>query len=314
MGLGFRVNLGAMLRTRALWSCLPVLFAVGTATAQELEPRAYRTLPTGYNFLRLNYSYATGNVLFDPTAAIEGLDAEIHTTGVSYARSLGIAGRSASFSLLVPFVFLSASGTLNGQFLSGSRSEFADSQYRLAVNLLGGPALTPEAFAQYQQGRNLGVGLTVIAPTGDYDSSRLVNFGANRWGFKPEVGYSSIRGRWIFDGALGVWLFTGNDDFMGASRRREPITNIQGHVSYTFNGGTWLAFDANWYSGGRTKVNGVENADLQSNSRVGLTLSIPTVRGQAFKLTVQTGAFTRIGADFDIASVAYQFSWRGDGS
>jgi len=301
-----------MSHRRALCSCLPLLLVAGVAAAQQLEPRAYRTLPTGYNFLRLDYSYSQGNVLFDPTAAIEGLKADVQTIGLSYARSLGIAGRSASISALVPFARLSASGTLNGQFLSGNRSELADSQFRLAVNVLGGPALPPDEFAKYKQGRNLGVSLTVVVPTGDYDEQRLINFGANRWGVKPEIGYSSIRGRWIFDGAVGVWVFTDNDEFMGSTRSQEPITNVQGHVSYTFNGGTWLAFDANWFSGGRTKVDGVPNADLQSNSRVGLTLSVPTVRGQSFKLSVQSGAFTRIGADFDVVGVAYQFGWRRD--
>ena len=49
-------------------------------------------------------------------------------------------------------------------------------------------------FKSYPQGHTLGVGLTIGMPTGQYDSSKVINFGANRWAFKPEVGYSAIHG------------------------------------------------------------------------------------------------------------------------
>ena len=49
--------------------------------------------------------------------------------------------------------------------------------------------------------------------------------------------------------------------------------------------------------------------NLQQNSRVGLTLSLPLGRKQSIKLAAHTGAFTSIGADFDIATVTYQILW-----
>jgi hypothetical protein len=166
---------------------------------------------------------------------------------------------------------------------------------RLAVNLLGGPALSPQEFARYKQGRNLGVGLTVSAPTGQYDPTRLINFGNNRWGFKPEVGYSSIRGRWIWEAAAGVWFLTTNDDFLGSTRTQDPIGSLQANVSYNFKGGAWIALNGNWYTGGETSIDGVEKDDLQKNSRVGLTLSLPLGGPHSMKLVAQTGAYTASG-------------------
>jgi hypothetical protein len=281
----------------------------GTAFAQELEPRAYRTLPTGLNFLVLNFTRSDGNVLVDLSLPIEDLEATLDTATVGYLRSLAVAGRSASVTVLVPYVHGTLSGLLEGEFSEGSRSGAGDLRVRFAVNLLGGPALAPREFAAYRQGRNVGVSMTMIAPSGQYDSSRAINFGANRWGFKPEIGYSSIRGRWIFEAAAGVWLFTDNSDFVGVTREQRPIGSFQAHLSYNFDGGVWLGLGGNYYTGGRTTVDGTRNADLQESSRVGLTLSLPVGDRHSFKLSTHAGAFTRIGADFDVASFSYQLRW-----
>jgi len=151
----------------------------------------------------------------------------------------------------------------------------------------------------------------VAPPGGQYTSDHLINFGTNRWAFKSEIGYSSIRGKWIFEGALGVWFFSTNTDFPpgGVTRRQDPIGNIQGHISYNFTPKVWLALTANYFTGGRSSIDGLEMHDLQKNSRVGLTLSLPAGRRKSIKIAAHTGAVTSAGADFDIASVTYQVIW-----
>ena len=73
--------------------------------------------------------------------------------------------------------------------------------------------------------------------------------------------------------------------------------------------GVWLALDANYFIGGRTTLGGVEKDDLQRNSRVGLTLSLPLGGAHAIKLSGHTGAYTSVGADFDVLTAAYQYRW-----
>jgi len=283
----------------------------GLAQGQELEPRAYRALPTGLDFIVGAYQFSSGNVVFDATAAVEDLEIDIHATSLSYLRAFGLAGRSASFSFSAPWIYASGAGTIAGERIEGSRSGWADARARLVVNLLGGPAMSMEEFAKFKQGRTLGVGLTLSLPTGQYDSGNVVNFGANRWGFKPEIGYSSVRGRWIFDTALGVWMFTNNNDGPGGGTtvRQDPIWSWQGHVSYGFKNRMWLAFDLNYFRGGEISIDGQDKVSLQSNSRVGMTLSIPIKRRHSIKLAVGTGAYTRAGADFDVGTIAYQYRW-----
>lgn len=297
------------------WRRIAFILLVGALTcrtgfAQELEPRAYRTLPKGLNALAVIGSYSRGNVLTDTASPLQ--DVELKTTAATflYLRSFGLAGRSSSVTIAMPYLRMSGSGTLGGDFVSNSRSGAGFLRARIAVNLLGGPALSPVDFAKQKQGRNLGVSLSVATPTGQYDSSRVISFGANRWAFKPELGYSSIKGRWIFEAAAGVWLFTDNDDFFGGSvQSQDPIGSIQGHLSYNFKNRTWLALDLNYYYGGSTTLNGIDRFDLQRNSRIGFTYSLPVARAHSIKVAAHTGAFTEIGADFDVASVAYQYVW-----
>jgi hypothetical protein len=285
------------------------LAAPPPASGQELEPRAYRTIPVGLNFVLFTYIFSSGNVVTDVASPVQDLDLDLSIATVSYLRSLGLFGRSSSFTISVPYGFISGSGRLQGELIADSRSGAADTRMRLLVNLLGGPAMNPKEYAEFGQRRNLGASLTVIAPSGQYDSTRFVNFGTNRWSFKPEIGYSSIRGRWILDAAVGVWFFTTNDNFVGTKREQDPIGSFQAHLSYNITPRFWLALDANYFTGGRTTINGEDKADLQRNSRIGVTLSLPLRPRQSLRLAAETGAFTSIGADFDRVSISYLYRW-----
>jgi len=46
----------------------------------------------------------------------------------------------------------------------------------------------------YQQDLIVGVSFQVSAPLGQYDNSKLLNLGNNRWSFKPELGFSKAWG------------------------------------------------------------------------------------------------------------------------
>jgi hypothetical protein len=64
--------------------------------------------------------------------------------------------------------------------------------------------------------------------------------------------------------------------------------------------------DGTWYSGGRTTVDGVDKLDLQRNTRLGATWSVPVGTRQSLKLAYSAGATTRVGADFRTITAAWQ--------
>ncbi|MGB6002219.1 MAG: transporter, partial [Thermoanaerobaculia bacterium] len=180
--------------------------------------------------------------------------------------------------------------------------------------LIGGAAERPSEFAGQPHGRTLGVGLTVSAPTGNYRPERVLNAGANRWGFKPELGTTIQRGRWINEIALGVWLFTPNHDGpLGLTLTQDPLASLQFHFSYNFRNGMWLGFDGNFFAGGARTIEGLDPVNRERNSRIGLTLSIPLSRKDSIKLAGHTGAFTRAGTDFNVGLIAYQRLLAGAG-
>ena len=91
-------------------------------------------------------------------------------------------------------------------------------------------------FQSYQQDLIVGVSLQVSAPTGQYDSSRIVNIGANRWWFKPQLGVSKAIGAWTLEGTAAVTFFTDNNDFFaGTTRSQDPLYSFQTHAIYSFD-------------------------------------------------------------------------------
>jgi hypothetical protein len=287
-----------------------VLFAAASAHAQELEPRAYTNAPVGLNFLIAGYGYTEGSVAFDPSVPIEDGQLRTNSAVIAYARSLGAWGHSAKFDVQVPYTSLKGQALVAGEPKQRDVSGFPDPRVRFSVNLHGAPALSLKKFAGYRQDLIIGVSLQVSVPVGQYDDTRLVNIGTNRWAFKPELGISRARGPWTVDLAAAVTLYTDNTDFLGGGTvAQEPLYSVQSHIVYGFRSGVWLALDGTYYWGGRTTVNGVELDTLQSNTRLGLTVALPVDRHNSVKVYGSTGTSSRTGTDFDGLGIAWQYRW-----
>ena len=288
-----------------------MVLAAAPGSAQELIPAAYTPAPVGVNLVSVATASNRGDVAFDPSGPIDEASADILVSSLSYARTFGLAGRSANLTLIAPWVVGDLEGLYRGEPASASRSGPADLNLRLGVNLYGGPAMSPQQFAKYRPKTLIGASLIVVAPTGEYDSTKLINIGTNRWGFRPEVGVVHVMGRWVIDASVGGWLYTDNTDFAGGrTRRQDAILSSQFHVRCLLGRGLWGAVGANYWRGGRTTVDGVVGDDLQENSRVGVTLAWQAAPSHALRFAASRGAFTRIGGDFDSFGLSYSYTWR----
>ncbi len=276
---------------------------------QQLEPRAYSVSPVGTNIVVVAYGRSTGDVAFDPSLPITDASATISAASAGYFRSIDFFGRSANVSLALPYLWGNLQGNVAGQFQQVRRSGLSDPVVRFAVNLHGAPAMDLKKFAAYRQKTTIGASVVVVAPLGQYDPAKAINLGGNRWAFKPEIGISREVRQVYLDFYLGAWLYTANNNSQGRIRKQDPIASSQFHLSYNAKPRLWVAFDATFYAGGRTSLNGVRGNDLQRNSRVGGTLSYKVDRRQSLKFAYSRGAFTTIGADFHAVSVAYQYLW-----
>jgi hypothetical protein len=290
------------------------------AFAQDLAPRAYVITPLHSNAVVVTYSFFDGNLDFQGAVPIQDAKARANVPILAIYHSFNAFSRSANFTAGLPYGEANFHGVVLGNQTNVYRSGLFDSVYRVAVNLIGGPAMAPGDFRKWQQKNLLGISLRVTAPTGQYDSSKLINFGTNRWGFKPEMGYSRRDKHWIFDAYFGSWFYTRNPKFFSEnqyypgvrSQTQAPVGALEGHVSYDVRPRLWVSFDANFWFGGKTSLNGLENpVTEQRNSRLGATASFPINKHQSVKASYSNGAYIRYGGNFQNVSVAWQYSWFG---
>ncbi|MGO8920195.1 MAG: transporter [Stellaceae bacterium] len=280
------------------------------AHAQELEPRAYSPAPIGTNFLVAGYTRTTGGVSLVPSIPVTGVEASINTGLLGYDRTFGLAGRTASAGVLLPYVNGDLSGQVGEQGRQISRSGLGDLALRFTANLYGDPALTPAEFARREPTTTIGAALTIVAPTGDYNPQHLINIGANRWAFKPEIGLEQPIGNWFVNAVSAVWLFGDNTSFVGDNvRSQNPLWNFELDAGYVFRPGLWLAASGTWYTGGETSLNGVADGDSLANSRYGLTLSVPVAQGLSAKVAWSSWLTGRFGGQFNTIGFTLQYRW-----
>ncbi len=279
--------------------------------AQALEPRSYVNTPVGINFLLLGYGYTEGDVGFDASSPIKDAKVNVHSGLLAYARSLDVWGLSGKVLAALPFAEASGSAKVAGQGRDRQVFGLADPLLRVSVNVYGAPALSMEDFPTYRQDIIAGVSLQVTAPLGQYDSTKLLNVGTNRWSFKPELGVSKSWGPVILELIPAITFFTKNGDFFdGKTLEQDPIYSVQGHLISEVSPPLWVALDATYYAGGRTTIDG-EKGPQPENVRLGLTAALSMSRHQSIKLYGSTGVYHRTDNDFWAVGIAWQYRWGG---
>jgi hypothetical protein len=291
------------------------LVLLGSATplsAQNLDPRSFVNTPVGINFVTVAYGYSNGNVLFDAAVAIENADLTIQGPTGGYARAMDFWGLSGKLDASAGWACADGTAEYNGAPASRHVCGLSDPTAHVSVNFLGAPALTMRQYPAYKQNILVGAGFRVTAPLGQYDPTRLINIGTNRWSFKPELGVSKGLGRLTVEFLGAATFFTANSDFFGGNTQSQaPLYSGQLNVIYTFKSGIWGAAGALFYGGGATTVNEGEPSTQQENSRVGAVLVFPAGKKNSFKAYWSSGVWTRTGTDFDTFVVSWVHLWGG---
>jgi hypothetical protein len=278
------------------------------ATRSDLASVALRGVPAACVSGR--YAYTRGGLAFDTSLPIA--DPHLHKSSavLLYARVLDLWGMSGKFDAVVPYAWVSGAANFAGQAIERVVNGFADPAFRLSVNLYGAPATSLKEFATYKQNLIVGASLQVTAPWGQYDDSRLVNIGTNRWSFKPEVGISNALDPWTLELKASATFFTDNTDcFGGNTRSQDPVYQAGAHVIYGFRSGVWASLDVTYFTGGRATLNGTQNSDLQQNWRVGGTLALPIDKHNSVKFYASSGVAARTGNNYDLLGIGGQYRW-----
>ena len=286
------------------------------ATAQDLAPRAYIITPVHSTAVNLTWSFYDGGLNFNGAIPITGATGTYSISTISIFHSFNFFGRSANVAASLPYGVGTFSGEVLGTNQSAYRSGLLDCITRLSVNLVGGPAMELQDYTRWKQKVILGASIKIVAPSGQYSPTKLINWGINRWAFKPELGYSQRWGHWVLDGYAGVWFYTTNPAYYDIPKpepqTEAPIGSLEGHLSRTFKERAWVSLDGNFWWGGITALNSIRNLETkQTSSRIGGTISIPFTKHQSIKASYSKGDYVRFGGDYHNVQVGWQFSWVG---
>ena len=195
--------------------------------AQDLEPRSYTLLPVGQQFGGIGYLYSDGEINPAQGVPIEDAKLTVKALAAAYVRTLNLFGRAGKIDIGLLRTCFRGEAVVQGQFVRGDRCGLADPTVRLSYLFYGAPALSLAEFGRHPFGLVMGASLKVRAPLGDYNNENIVNHGANRWEFKPEVGLSRRFGNWTLEAAASVALFTDNDRFAGRDRlEQDPLYQV----------------------------------------------------------------------------------------
>jgi len=283
---------------------LPVL-------AQEIEPRRWTPLPLGTQVVGVGYGHSFGDVAFDPALQIEGAQAQINTVGASYVVPFNAFGKLARFDTLLPYQTGRWEGLLQGNPASTERSGLGDPQFRLSLNIAGTPAMDGATMRKHLATQpvntQVGIALAVSVPLGQYDKTRLLNLGRNRYTVQPQFGILHNRGLWSYELTGSAFVFTDNKAFYnGNTFSQKTLLGLQAHIIRRFNTGHWLSASYGQGLGGESSVNGVASDDDTENRAYALSLGIPLAKKQSIKVVfIHSETHRYTGADLQTVALAW---------
>ena len=109
-------------------------------SAQDLEPRRWSHLPIGQTIVGVGYAYTEADIFFNPVLQITDGTSQINSLGFTAIHSFELAGKSARFSLLLPYASGRWEGDIGGEPQVIHRNGAGDPRLRLSMNIYGAPA------------------------------------------------------------------------------------------------------------------------------------------------------------------------------
>jgi len=264
----------------ALASALALGALAALPASAQMPARFYWKSLSGGNAVPLIFNSISGNSNpFDPShTPVPGATFDGTIALAGYAHTFTLFDRPAMVAVLLEMGRLSGEVSEAGRTVISSARGFGDPTVEFNVNLIGPKAQKNLAdVTPYQPGFSLDLIADLVVPIGEYDSSRALNLGQNRWcgrlGFPVVWQFGSwVPGRRTTLELLpALWLFGPNDDYVGTRLETDPLFQVDAHLTRDLTSRFWGSLDGVWYTGGAATINGVQGEKL-NNLAVGLTL------------------------------------------
>ncbi|HVP11166.1 MAG TPA: transporter, partial [Phycisphaerae bacterium] len=210
---------------------------------------------------------------------------------------------------------ISGDVTVAGKTAKQTADGFGDPMVEFDINVIGPKAqkTIPDAL-RYKPGFSVDLLGDLAFPIGQYNSSQPLNLGQHRWYGRIGAPIVCQFGPWVpgkrttLELLPAVWLFGTNDNFVGQTLTTDPLFQLDGHLTRDLTDHFWASFDAAWYNGGGSSINGVSGdkrndvalgftAGYKINDNLGLTFG--------YKSTINDGAPNALRMNQFMVSVVY---------
>lgn len=237
----------------AIVSLVLCLMMVSPSVVRAWDSHDYIAAPPGTNLLIWYYQNISAAQYYVDNKRVGDLDVHANVGILRMLHFTTLPGTCITIDpqFLLPFGYQFANG-LNGS------SGLADLILAVTFWFVNDPA----------NKQWFGVTPYVFAPTGDYDSSRALNLGNNRWAGRLEAGYIKGWGDWVMDigGGVDAWLDNNRWGVNNQSFSQDPIYDVQVKLSYDFTKSAYFGLEYRFATGGKADVDGCEtlsNNDTQ---------------------------------------------------
>ena len=207
--------------------------------------------------------------------------------GANFDATMALGGYAHTFTLLdraAMAAFIQPMGRISGEVTTGSTTTtqfargYGDPMLEFNYNVFGPRAqkTIPDA-VRYEPGFSIDLLADLALPIGEYDSSKELNIGQNRWYGRVGAPIIWQLGDWVpgrrttLEFLPVVWLFGDNDDYVGKTLETDPLFQLDAHLTRDFTDRLWGALDTAWFNGGKASINGVSGDELD-NRGFGFTL------------------------------------------
>ncbi|MFM7265280.1 MAG: transporter [Cyanobium sp.] len=318
----------------------------GPAAAQMYGPRQFWPAPVGTEVLTVSGIYTSSNTVVDTSLVFPNLDIDTIVLAPSYSRFFGLGEALVQASVALPYAWadVAVSEARTGLARNPRRDGLADAYGHLTVGLLNAPALAPAPFGAFMARENPGVVVMalagVFAPTGAYDTDRVVNIGTNRWTFRAGVPITArLSNTWApgrtttFEVLPTLDVFTPNNDPaqpefdfrvrglpVGAALTRllpkpsqtnqDPLAALEMHLTHDLSRRWWVSLDSYSKVGGATAADGQTNDNQQLWTALGGTVGAsPWTRARLALTAGGVVAGNTSSPDGWLVRLQFQQSW-----
>ena len=269
------------------------------ASVNEVLPGDYFPLQPGDTSLALYFfdrnlsgPYAQGRKQFDGS-----IDSQ--TLALRLVNFFRVGDTTASTVVVLPWTTSEVSPAPLATRLGAKSTGFGD----LRLGITAWPVNDREN-ANY-----LGITAMVIAPSGAYDHSQVINTGENRWRFVLGGGWQKdITPQWLVELSPEIAYYGDNDDYYKGHRLAQRTTYaLTGYLRYRLNTTWHLYVGGQVNRGGETQINGVDLNNQANNDRLmaGVTWFLPERQQLILRAAHDTSLDNGFRASREIA-VRYQ--------